>query len=301
MKPVCPFLFLSLLFTVCSIDSAVAMPIRYNIRVGSPSRRIAVVREDRFSEHSVLFLPGFNSKMTSNKGNAIADWARMRNCSCTLFDYSGHGESGGKLQDGTISQWLEESMCVFSEHTQGRPILVGSSMGGYLALLLWKQLLKSSPDEAARIQGLILIAPAWDMTEELLWNSFSEDIQNEILRSGVYNRPSAYGDGPYPISRNLIEDGRKHLLFADGWCFQERHPPIQIIHGGRDEDVPHTHSSRLTHLLHNGNTHLHIVQDGDHRLSRPQDLEILRALLDATLCTDPTGSHSATEPHGKIP
>lgn len=293
MNALYPILFFFLSFQNRSNDLAAAVPVRY-IRVGSPSRRIAVVRDNRPSEHGVLFLPGFHSKMASNKGRAIADWARTRNCSCTLFDYSGHGESEGNLQDGTISRWLEESTSVFSEETQGTQILVGSSMGGYLALLLWKQLLETSPDEVARIQGLILIAPAWDMTEELLWNSFSEEIQNQIWRSGMYNRPSAYGDGPYPISRNLIEDGRKRLLFADGWLFPERRPPIRIIHGIRDDDVPHTHSSRLIGLLNNTNTQLHLVQDGDHRLSRPQDLELLRALLDAVLCSDHAGSHPTT-------
>lgn len=280
------FLVNFLFITNRSTDFTAAMSsIRY-INVGTPSRRIAVARDDRSSEHGVLFLPGFNSKMASNKGNAISDWARTHNCSCTLFDYSGHGESEGNLRDGTISRWLEESLCIFSDQTQGKQILVGSSMGGYLALLLWKRLLQISPTEAARIQGLILIAPAWDMTEELLWNNFSEEIQNQIERSGIYHRPSAYGDGPYPISRNLIQDGRKHLLFADGWRFPERRPPIRILHGLRDEDVPHTHSIQLIGLLEERNTQLQLVQDGDHRLSRPQDLDLLREFLDATLYSD---------------
>lgn len=254
--------------------------------VGNPARSIAVAREGRSSEIGVLFLPGFHSKMASNKGNAIADWARTCNCSCTRFDYSGHGASDGDIQEGTISRWLEESMSVFSEQTQGKQILVGSSMGGYLALLLWKQLLKESPHEATRIHALILIAPAWDMTEKLLWNTFSKEIHNQIWSSGVYNRPSAYGDGAYPISRQLIEDGRKHLLFADGWQFPEQGPSILILHGVLDDDVLHTHSSQLVELLHNVNTRLQLVQDGDHRLSRPQDLVLLRAMLDAALCSN---------------
>ncbi|GAX10087.1 hypothetical protein FisN_2Lh357 [Fistulifera solaris] len=285
MITVLPLSLLSVWLTNSLNDCAATMPIHY-MTVGDPSRRIAVAREDRSSEVGVLFLPGFHSKMASNKGNAIANWARTRNCSCTLFDYSGSGASGGDIQEGTISRWLEESMCVFSEQTQERQILVGSSMGGYLALLLWKQVLKEYPQEATRIHALILIAPAWDMTEKLLWNRFSQGIQNQIWSSGVYNRPSAYGDGPYPITRQLIENGRKHLLFADGWQFPEQRPPIFILHGIRDEDVPHTHSIQLTELLHDGNTRLQLVEDGDHRLSRPEDLELLCAILDAALSSD---------------
>lgn len=263
----------------------VGMPVSY-VKVGNPPRRVAVQRDDRSSEQGLLFLPGFNSRMASIKGDAIADWACTHHCSCTRFDYSGHGESEGKLEDGTISRWLEESVSVFSKHTQGKQILVGSSMGGYLALLLWKHFLQTSPEEAARIQGLILIAPAWDMTKELLWNNFTEDIQNQIRDSGVYHRPSTYGDGPYPITRNLINDGKKHLLFADNWRFPKQRPPIRILHGIQDHDVPHTHSNRLIRSLEEGNTQLRLVDDGDHRLSRPQDLEYLRAFLSDIVCHD---------------
>jgi pimeloyl-ACP methyl ester carboxylesterase len=272
-------------------DCAAKMPIRY-MTVGDPSRRIAVARDDRSSEIGVMFLPGFHSKMTSNKGNSISDWARTRNCSCTLFDYSGHGASEGNIQEGTISRWLEESMHVFSEQTKGKQILVGSSMGGYLALLLWKHQLKKSAQEATRIHALILIAPAWDLTEKLLWNNFSPQIQKQIWSSGVYYRPSAYGDGPYPITRQFIEDGQKHMLFADGWQFPKPSPPIRIVHGVRDEDVPHTHSSQLIDLLDNMNTKLQLVEDGDHRLSRPQDLVLLCAILDAALSSDPADTRT---------
>src|SRR5690606_32744017 len=122
-----------------------------------------------------------------------------------------HGESGGRFEDGTISRWLEEAVAVFENHAQGPQIVIGSSMGGWIALLLARALAKR-PTGKAGLAGLVLIAPAPDFTEDLMWAAFSPDVRREIEEKGSWLRPSAYGEAPYPITRALIEDGRRHLL-----------------------------------------------------------------------------------------
>jgi len=152
----------------------------------------------------VMWLSGLKSEMTSTKASVIAAWAAEHGVPCTRFDYSGHGQSPGKFEDGTIGAWLAEALAVFREVTRGPQILIGSSMGGYIALLLLRALMRDSPRDAERITALLLIAPAWDMTERLMWARFSEAIRREITEKGVYLRPSTYGDGDYAISRRLI-------------------------------------------------------------------------------------------------
>lgn len=190
----------------------------------------------------------------------------------TRLDYSGHGQSGGAFEDGTISRWLEEAAAVFAT-TSGGQILVGSSMGGWLALLLARQLRAQS---ARRIAGLVLLAPATDMTEELMLKRLSAEQQRALIAEGVVRQPSAYSDAPYPITAALLEDGRRHLLFGSGI---EIGAPITILQGGRDPDVPQAHALRLAqHLLVDPVT-VTLIPDGDHRLSRPQDLALLEAAV----------------------
>ena len=139
---------------------------------GVDGRRIACLIDASADAErpSVMWLPGFKSEMTSTKASALSDWARQRGIGCTRFDYSGHGQSGGRFEDGTIGRWLKEAQAVFLGLTHGVQILVGSSMGGYIALLLLRALLREQPAAAARIRALVLIAPAWDMTE-LMWTN----------------------------------------------------------------------------------------------------------------------------------
>jgi pimeloyl-ACP methyl ester carboxylesterase len=233
------------------------------------------------SAPGVIWLPGFKSDMVSTKAAALAEWAFARGLASTRFDYSGHGQSGGRFEDGTIGRWLDETTAVFSKLTTGPQIVVGSSMGGYIALLLLRRLMASAPLEAARIKGLVLVAPAWDMTEELMWNQFPESAKAAIRDTGVWQRPSAYGE-PYPITAKLIEEGRNHLFARKTW---DPGRPVHIIHGLLDPDVPWEHTLDLESFLDGGWTRVTAVPDGEHRLSRPEDLELLFDIVAAMLGT----------------
>lgn len=224
----------------------------------------------------MMWLSGLKSEMTSTKASVIAAWAAERGLPCTRFDYSGHGQSPGRFEDGTIGAWLAEALAVFREVTKGPQILIGSSMGGYIALLLLRALMRDHPDDAERIKALLLIAPAWDMTERLMWARFPESTKQAILASGVYLRPSRYGDGPYRITRRLIEEGRAHLIGSEAF---DPGRPVHVLHGLCDPDVPWEHTLDLEAHLSGGWVRVSAVPDGDHRLSRPEDLALLRSVV----------------------
>ena len=245
---------------------------------GAAARRIAYLKQDGGSP-GLLWLQGFKSDMVSTKASALADWAAARKLALTRFDYSGHGQSGGRFEDGTLGRWIEEARAVFERLTQGPQIVIGSSMGGAIALALLKRLMAEHPAGAARIKALVLIAPAWDMTEELMWKQFPEAIKREVLEKGVWMRPSQYGD-PYPLTRGLIEDGRRHLIGSERWNPAR---PVVILHGRLDPDVPFAHSERLVGSLDGGWTRLVEVPDGEHRLSRPEDIDLLFGLIESVL------------------
>ena len=227
----------------------------------------------------LFWLSGFMSDMASTKAAALADFARSKRLGYTRFDYSGHGRSGGKFIDGTIGRWLEEAEAIFTRVSRGPQVIIGSSMGGHIALLLLRRLMRGAPGEAQRIKGLVLIAPAWDMTEELMWKKFPETVKQEIMEKGFHLRPSAYA-APYTITRTLIEDGRNHLL-ARGPFNPGR--PVVVLQGLQDQDVPAAHTRKLTALLTGGHVRMIKVPDGEHRLSRPEDLEKLYAAIDSLL------------------
>jgi pimeloyl-ACP methyl ester carboxylesterase len=239
------------------------------IEVGQTSamRRIAV-RARAGATPGLFWLGGFNSDMQGTKALALDAWAAGHGRACVRFDYSGHGESGGKFIDGTIGRWLEESVAVFEQCCRGPQVVIGSSMGGWMALLLAREVAKRAMN--ASLAGLVLIAPAPDFTEELMWKGFSPEIRSEIERKGVWMRPSEYGDGsPYPITRALIEEGRQHLLLGGSI---EVGCPVRILQGAKDPDVPWQHAFTLVHRLPADDVVLTMIQDGDHRLSRPQDI-----------------------------
>lgn len=235
---------------------------------------IAVLRrQPRSPETSsgVFWMSGFMSDMAGTKAAVLDDWAAATGNGCTRFDYSGHGVSGGRIEDGTISQWLSESRAVFAT-TEGPQIIVGSSMGGFLATLLTLAE-RRTHGAASRVQALILIAPAIDMTERLMWADMDENQRRAVMEDGVYHRPSDYEDGPYPITRALIEDGRRHLLFGSGKL--DLGCPVHILHGRQDVDVPLDVSLDLVAAI-DGDVTLTVVNSGDHRLSQPADLDLLR-------------------------
>jgi pimeloyl-ACP methyl ester carboxylesterase len=235
---------------------------------GNAQRQIAV-RARAGSAPGLIWLGGFKSDMQGTKALALDEWAAAKGRACVRFDYSGHGESGGAFIDGTIGRWLEESVAVFEQFCRGPQVVIGSSMGGWMALLLARAIAGRAA-AGASLAGLVLIAPAPDFTEQLMWNGFSPEIREEILAKGVWMRPSEYGDGtPYPITRALIEEGRNHLLLGsaiDVGC------PVRILQGAQDPDVPWQHAFALAHRLPTEDVVLTMIQDGDHRLSRPQDI-----------------------------
>ncbi|SDI78700.1 Serine aminopeptidase, S33 [Bradyrhizobium lablabi] len=224
----------------------------------------------------LFWLGGFNSDMRGTKALALDEWAASNGRACVRFDYSGHGESGGAFIDGTIGRWLEESVAVFEQFCRGPQVVIGSSMGGWMALLLARAIASRAAARAS-LAGLVLIAPAPDFTEQLMWNGFSPDIREEITTKGVWMRPSEYGDGtPYPITRALIEEGRNHLLLGsaiDVGC------PVRILQGAQDPDVPWQHAFALAHRLPAEDVVMTMIQDGDHRLSRPQDIARILAAV----------------------
>jgi pimeloyl-ACP methyl ester carboxylesterase len=249
------------------------------IEVGDAAgqRRIAVrARTGSLSGRApgLLWLGGFHSDMKGTKAVALDAWAAEHGRACVRFDYSGHGESGGAFIDGTIGRWLEESVAVFSQFCAGPQVVIGSSMGGWMALLLAREIARQKAGRAT-LAGLVLIAPAPDFTEELMWKGFSPQARRDIETTGVWLRPSEYGE-PYPITRALIEEGRNHLLLGSAI---EVGCPVRILQGAQDPDVPWQHAFALTHRLPSDDVVLTMIQDGDHRLSRPQDIARILAAV----------------------
>jgi pimeloyl-ACP methyl ester carboxylesterase len=215
----------------------------------------------------VVWMGGFRSDMRATKATALDAWAEEKGRAYVRFDYSGHGESGGRFEDATVSSWLDDTLAVLERFVTAPPVLVGSSMGGWLALLATLRLRRATPERAP--VGLVLIAPAVDFTERLMWASLPADVKATIERDGVWMRPSQYSPQPYPITRTLIEDGRKHLLFdkpIEVGC------PVHILQGMQDPDVPWRHAVALVEHMPGDAVDLTLIKDGDHRLSRPEDI-----------------------------
>lgn len=249
-----------------------------NLALESPARTIAVrAREGKGegrNKPGLVWLGGFKSDMKGTKAVALDAFAAAEGRACLRFDYSGHGESGGDFADGTIGSWLEDSLAVVTRFAKGPQILIGSSMGGWIALLLAARLRQVK--DAPLLAGMVLIAPAVDFTEALMWKAFSADIKREIETKGFWTRPSEYDPGGYPITRALIEDGRKHLMMGG---MIEPGCPVHILQGVQDPDVPWRHAVELVSRIARDDVVLTLIKDGDHRLSRPEDLERLIAAV----------------------
>src|ERR1700761_1141976 len=257
-------------FMTQTVDQAPAIdrePVFIEVGQAPDVRRIAVRASDG-GNPGLFWLGGFNSDMKGTKAVALEAWAAENYRACVRFDYSGHGESGGAFVDGTIGRWLEESLAVFEQFCRGPQVVIGSALGGWVAPPLARELARRA--KGASLAGLVLIAPAPDFTEELMWKGFSPEVRRQIESEGVWMRPSEYGDGsPYPITRALIEDGRNHLLLGGSI---EVGCPVRILQGAKDPDVPWRHAFSLVHRLPAEDVVLTMIQDGDHRLSRPQDI-----------------------------
>jgi pimeloyl-ACP methyl ester carboxylesterase len=269
------------------------------LQVGTDNAaRPIAVRAREGAAPGLLWLGGFKSDMKGIKAEALDLWASRHGRAMVRFDYSGHGESGGSFTEGTIGRWLEESLAVFDGFCRGPQVVIGSSMGGWLALLLTRELARRRHPAPAqvpgRVAGLVLIAPAVDFTQELMWKRFPPEVKREIEQAGVWARPSQYSDEPYLITRGLIEEGRNHLLL-DGMI--ETGCPVRILQGVQDPDVPWQHAVELTSRFAQDDVVLTLVKDGDHRLSRPEDIERLIAAVaefDGNVSTSMSSSNGST-------
>ena len=211
----------------------------------------------------IVWLGGFHSDMLGEKASSLHYYAQRVGRTFVRFDYSGHGESSGTFVQGTIGRWRSDALAVIDQLTSGPLVLVGSSMGGWMSLLV----ALARPE---RVKALVLIAPAPDFTDKLMWASFDEDQKRQVMELGFWTRPSPYDAAGYPITRALIEEGRNWNIM-DGEVPID--VPIRIWHGGLDEDVPWSHSLELTEKLRAKDVVWSLIKDGDHRLSRPQDIE----------------------------
>lgn len=240
-------------------------------QVGRLDGRLAYARLPG-AQPGVVFLPGFRSDMQGSKALFLREHCAARGRALLRLDYSGHGESAGRFEDGTIGQWAADAIAVFDALAEGPQVLVGSSMGGWIGLLL----ARARPD---RVAGFIGLAPAPDFTEKLMWPAFDAAERATILEQGVLHLPSQYGE-PTPVTRALIEDGRNHNLLDAPIPLA---CPVRILQGMEDPDVPWMHALKLVEALQSRDVRLHLIKDGDHRLSRPEDLRLLGETLEALL------------------
>ena len=223
------------------------------------------------STPGVMFCGGFMSDMTGTKATALEAHCRSTGRACVRFDYSGHGQSGGAFRDGTIGAWRDDALAVLDRVASGPQILVGSSMGGWIVLLL----ALARPE---RVAGLVGVAAAPDFTEDLIWSTLDDEGRRTLTESGEIVMPCDYGDDPYPITMSLIEEGRDHLLLRAPIALDR---PIHLLQGMRDEDVPWRTALTIAELVESERVTVELVKDGDHRLSRDEDLARLCAAVDA--------------------
>jgi pimeloyl-ACP methyl ester carboxylesterase len=262
--------------------------VRPGIRVATEVRRPKGVRHPH---PGFMWLNGFKSDMAGIKATRLRDLAWQGGRPFIRFDYSGHGLSGGRFEDGTISHWLEEAQMVLALAEDWPMILIGSSMGAYLATLLARRKVSS-------IKGLVLVAPAADMTQALMEPQIASngEAQAALARDGVWLRPSRYGE-PYPITHKLIEDGRKHLILHDG---VDVDCPVRILHGDQDPDVPWEHGLAIFRAIRSADIQFTLIKGGDHRLSRDSDIRAIHSAaehlaVDAAVNAEPPEKGSDSE------
>jgi pimeloyl-ACP methyl ester carboxylesterase len=218
---------------------------------------------------TVVWLGGYRSDMTGTKAEALAEWAAANDRGYLRFDYFAHGESSGDFVEGTITRWREDALAVIDELTEGPLVLVGSSMGGWIACL-------AAMARPERIHAMVLIAPAPDFTSKLMPTRFPPEALQAIRETGVWLQPSDYGD-PNPITRALLEDGARWSILPGPVPIEAR---VRILQGGEDPDVPWRHALELAQALKSEDVVFTLIKDGDHRLSRAQDLARLVAAVE---------------------
>ena len=218
---------------------------------------------------TVVWLGGFRSDMAGTKAQALADWALAQGRGYLRFDYFGHGESSGDFAKGTITRWREDALAVLEELVEGPAVLVGSSMGGWIACL-------AALAHPAQAQALVLVAPAADFTSKLMAPEIPPEGLADLAAAGVWRRPSLYGD-PYPITRNLLDDGARWSILDAEVPIEA---PVRVLQGGEDPDVPWRHALALAQAIQSRDLVFTLIKDGDHRLSRPQDIRRLIAAVE---------------------
>ncbi len=218
---------------------------------------------------SVVWLGGFHSDMLGEKASLLHEAVAATGRSFTRFDYLGHGESDGAFADGTIGRWRSDALAIIDQLTQGPLVLVGSSMGGWMALL-------AALARPERVKALVLLAPAPDFTDKLMWAGFDDSQKRQIMEQGHWTRPSPYDPAGYPITKMLIEEGRDWNILDSEIPLDI---PVRILHGGLDTDVPWTHSLDLADKLRTRDVAWTLIKDADHRLSRPQDIQRMIATV----------------------
>ncbi len=210
---------------------------------------------------TVVWMGGFRSDMAGTKAEALARWAAERGRAYVRFDYFGHGESEGDFREGTITRWRADALAVLDELAPRPVVPVGSSMGGWIACLC-------AMVRREQVRGLVLVAPAPDFTEKLMGPEIDAEARASLEAAGVWMRPSDYGD-PYPITRALLEDGARWSILPGPVPIEA---PVRILQGGEDPDVPWRHALELAQAIKSQDVVFHLIKDGDHRLSRDQDL-----------------------------
>jgi pimeloyl-ACP methyl ester carboxylesterase len=222
---------------------------------------------------TVVWLGGFRSDMNGTKAEVLAHWADETGHDYLRFDYFGHGQSSGDFLQGAITRWREDVLAVIDQLTQGPLILVGSSMGGWLALL-------AAVARVDRVQAMVLVAPAPDFTEALMKPALSKTAREALERDGLWRSPSEHDPAGYPITRLLIEDGARWSVLPGPLGFKG---PVRILQGAKDESVPWTHAQELVAALESADVTFTLIKDGDHRLSRPRDLLRLATAVEELL------------------
>ncbi|TWG65533.1 MULTISPECIES: alpha/beta hydrolase [unclassified Aminobacter] len=226
----------------------------------------------------VMWLGGFKSDMLGTKAETLSDWAQEKGHAFIRHDYSGHGESGGRFVDGTISLWLKQSLEVLRRRTEGPQILVGSSMGAWIALRMVQELHRAG--EGGRLAGLLLLAPAPDFTTDLMEPQLTDEQKRDLEEKGYFEEPSEYSPEPNVYTKALFDDGRANRVMTG---LIDTHCPVHILQGMADPDVPYHHALRLVEHLPADDVTLSLIRDGDHRLSRPQDLAMIISALEGLI------------------
>lgn len=248
---------------------------------GGDARKIAWRLSEGPKDRPALFwLGGYRSDMKGTKALELERFARGKGLACLRLDYSGHGESGGEFRDGTISRWLEEALAVIAQTGFKRLILIGSSMGGWIALRAVEELRKM---KTAAVEGMVLIAPAPDFTIDLIEPSLGDAERKSLSEKGYFEEHSEYSPEPNIFTAKLMDDGRANKVLTG---IIETGCPVHILQGMQDPDVPWRHAMKLVEHLPADDVVISLVKDGDHRLSRPEDLALMRRALEALLPVD---------------